>query len=164
MGKYLDGTGLSHFMTTIKTALSGKADSSHSHTVQDITDLGSWLNSDISSAVSFNHNTFTTLTSLTLTRGVWVITWGLVFAANATGVRMGAVVNDQTTSFSNTTGRRTNGMRVSACSSGETIIHGSYVTRVNANTTIYLRGAHTAGSGTSLNVTGTLRAVKVGYY
>ena len=136
----------------------------HTHTIQDVTDAGSYLSSDVTTAVAFDHNTFTTLTSLNLTRGVWVLTWGLVFAANSSGVRMGAIVTDETTSFNNSAGRRTNGERVPACSAGETIIHGSYSTRVNTDTTIYLRGAHTAGTGTSLNVTGCLRAVKVGYY
>lgn len=31
MGKYLDGPGLQHFMSLIKTALSGKSDSDHKH-------------------------------------------------------------------------------------------------------------------------------------
>ena len=36
MGKYLDETGLSHFMGLIKTALSGKANSSHNHAAGDV--------------------------------------------------------------------------------------------------------------------------------
>ena len=99
----------------------------------------------------------TGITSLTLPTGTWLMMANVGFASNATGNRM---VNISATS-GDTTGATlaSDGVQISASSSGYTYIHTGHISSFTASRTYYLNVRH--GAGTTLSVSGTLKAIRI---
>ena len=121
--------------------------------------IGSIVNKDTSTAVAVPTATWTSVASVTLGPGVWVLVGTVSFASNATGRRTSGLSNNGT-ALSGAYLRMT-GVSAAAVSGGATNEHTSFVTGklTAASTTYHLVGWQ--NSGGDLNTTGYLRAVRV---
>lgn len=108
-----------------------------------------------SSTLSVASGTATALKSISLTPGIYLISFGALFANNATGYRAVAISPDQT--FANAA--YTGAQRVPAVNGSTTWISVSEPVNITANTTYYCVVYQT--SGAALNVSGTYRAIKL---
>lgn len=149
------GTGA----TTAAGALTalGAASAADLSALSDVVDaIGTFVSSS-SGNVDIVSGTGTGITSVTIGAGTWVLMANVGFASNSNGNRM---VNISTTS-GDTAGSTlaSDGVQVSAASSGYTYIHTGHITKRTAQTTYYLNVRH--GAGTTLSVAGTLKAVRI---
>jgi len=123
--------------------------------------LGAYVTaSNMSTSVtSMANSTYKSVRQATLGPGVWVITGGIRYNANATGQRHVYITPDSNVPPSDTN-RDAWGMKVNACASGITLCHTTAILDLGVETTIYLLGYQNSGS--SLAVGHYMRAVRVG--
>ena len=84
MAKYLDYEGLKYFIGKIKTSISGKADKRHTHTIGDVSNLQSALNSK--SNTSHSHSAATQTSSGFMSARDKKIVDNLIFDTNQQAV------------------------------------------------------------------------------
>lgn len=124
-----------------------------------ITDFGTIVQSQISTAVSVDTATNKSITYVQLPAGTWFLTYGVRFATNSTGRR--EAVFGTTADTIDATWQRRGGEQTPATSGGATMLSGSYThTTTGSSTLVYLTVYQSSGG--ALDVTGTLQAIKVG--
>lgn len=118
--------------------------------------IGELVTTDISTAVSVATADYTTIGSITLTTGVWVVKYNAIFANNATGRR--AIVLSTSSDSAGSGAEQRSGMASQMAVSGmgtvmcnDRIISAAGTYRLN----VY------QNSGSALNVTGYIRAVRI---
>ena len=123
------------------------------------TAFGTVVSKDVSTAVSVASGTNTSLGSVTLTEGTWILRYAARFDTNATGRRV-AVIGISDGSITSTW-QRYCGSETMAVADGATILNGSLIRVVTAtgDKTFYLTVYQ--NSGGSLNVTGNLQAIRI---
>lgn len=123
------------------------------------TAFGTVVNNDVSTAVSVASGTNTSLGSVTLTEGTWILRYAARFDTNATGRRV-AVIGIADGAIT-TTWQRYCGSETMAVTGGATILSGSLIRVVTAtgDKTFYLTVYQ--NSGGSLDVTGNLQAIRI---
>lgn len=93
-----------------------------------------------------SRNTGTTLCSLSVPIGSWILQGQVTFESNSSGIRR-VVICDTAADTSMLAIQNWAGMQVSAASSGQTVINLSYfLTASNSGQTMYLNGLHTSSS------------------
>ena len=107
---------------------------------------------------SLTSGTGTSIASLSLAVGTWVIEGNVGFASDATGRRM---VNLATASGSvSASVMQQTGVEVPAANGGITALHTGWITTRSATTTVHLNAYQ--DSGGSLSCTGYIRAIRIG--
>ena len=99
----------------------------------------------------------TTLVSVTLPAGSYILLGGCTFAANSTGVRA-LCWNTTTNDFSDGT-IKGSGMKVPACNNDVTGLKAIWVVTLTNNTTYYLVAQQNSGS--TLSATGSYRYIRI---
>lgn len=121
--------------------------------------LGTLTTVDVSSNVSIPTSTYKTLASLTVTKGSkWFITGGIAYSGNATGRRYAWICTSNNAAPTNAY-RRATAVNKDATSTFVTYLHTSHLAVNNVDGTFYLLGWQNSGS--TLNMTGYLRAVRI---
>lgn len=125
----------------------------------DVDELGTVLTSDISSNVATTSGSWKTLTSLALTKGIWMLTGGIYFASNATGRRY-ICIGNKNNAAPDAVYQRATYSNCNAVSGTQTYLHTSHIANVTAaSTTLYLLGWQ--NSGGNLNMVGCFKATKI---
>lgn len=125
----------------------------------DLLNVGEVKEKDVSTAVSVANNTNKSLGSLSLEAGTWLVSWGAVFDGNATGVRCGYIGTSADTSTNAQMYRMTR-VQVAAASTYQTFLRGSCILGPTSTTSYYLTLLQTSGS--TLDCTGNIRAIRIG--
>ena len=118
---------------------------------------------DTPAAVSVPHGTgYTNLSSVNITAGTWLVNWGIHFASAGsggnTGHRGGGVSDSSGTSEPVISMSES----VPAVSQNNyTRLSGMGIIVATGNKTLYLNARHTQGTGTTLDVQGRLRVIKI---
>ena len=118
--------------------------------------IGELVTTDINTAVSVATADYTTIGNITLTAGVWVVKYNVIFANNATG-RRAIVLSTSSDSAGSSAEQRVgmasqmavSGMGTVMCNDRIISTAGTYRLNVYQN------------SGSALNVTGYIRAVRI---
>lgn len=121
--------------------------------------VGTVVENDISTAVSVASGSWKTIGSLALTAGVWVLQYNVLFASNATGRR--AVTTSVTRDSAGTTAEQRHWMATQQATNGMGTVMG-HTAVYNANGTNTTNLNVLQNSGSALNVTGFMRAVRIG--
>jgi len=123
-----------------------------------------YFDNNVSSAVSVANVTATAttggtaVTSFTLGKGIWLISAGVNFAANATGIRK--AVGSTTSGALSTTNGAALAMQVSAASAGQTRVQICGIVLISSdNTTYYINAGQSSGS--ALGATCRARAIRL---
>ena len=125
----------------------------------DVWNIGTIISTDISTAVNVTSGTSTSIGSITLTKGTWVIAYGGDFAGNATGNRSFCLGNSTTAPTSNSSWDRLTNVQTPNCgASNKVYLKGSYIL-TTSGATIYLFAWQNSGS--TLATHGTIRAIKI---
>ena len=123
------------------------------------TPIGSVISKTLSSAISLATSTSTTLLSMTIPAGAWVIIGQATFASNATGIRR-IVISPNSADATIEALNEYAGMQVSAASAGQSSINVSYILNTNLDSTYYLCGIHTRGSALDV-VSAWFKAIRI---
>lgn len=121
--------------------------------------VGTVVENEISTAVSVASGSWKTVGSFTLPAGVWVLQFNVIFASNATGRRAVTISGTQDSAGSATEQRHFIASQQATNGMGTGMGHTS-VYKTNGNTTAHLNVLQNSGS--ALNVTGFMRAVRIG--
>ncbi|MBR2683641.1 MAG: hypothetical protein IKE22_10305, partial [Atopobiaceae bacterium] len=122
--------------------------------------LGTLLTDDVSTAVSVASGTWTTIGSVTLDPGLWLIEFTGVFTSNATGRRAIAVSNTAN-SAGNASEQRQGFVSANATNGTGTGLSGSRIFINQTSSSYVLRLNVYQNSGSALNVTGCIRAMRI---
>jgi hypothetical protein len=121
--------------------------------------VGTVVENDISTAVSVGSGSWKTIGSFKLPAGVWVLQYNVVFASNATGRR--AVTISVTQNSAGTAAEQRYHMATQQATNGMgTVMGHTSVYKANGSATTHLNVLQNSGS--ALNVTGFMRAVRIG--
>lgn len=120
--------------------------------------VGETVTVNISTAVSVSSGTNKSIGSITLTPGVWVISYGSQFTSNANGNRGMFLYTSADTAGSASYYRHTL-VQGPAASGNATYLHSAWVQEFTESTTLYLTIWHSAG--TALNCYGAMRAARI---
>lgn len=137
------------------TDLSGTLATTHGGTGS--TTYGATETDDVSAAVELVNESWGNIGIVSLTTGTWIITYGVQFAANATGRRHMCIYNG--TGTPSATFQRATEQNANAVSSGATYLHGSHIATLSSDMTMYLKGWQ--NSGTRLSAYGYIKAFKL---
>lgn len=121
--------------------------------------IGTRKQTDISTNVSIPTSSYRSIGSISLEAGTWVVTYGFQYGSSSSGLRSTFMYTSSNVTASNDWYRATC-IQTPAASGGSTYHHGSFIVNPSATTTYYLSGWQNSGS--SLNCTGNITAVKVG--
>ena len=141
------------------TSITGSVSVSEGITVANhVGPIGEVVTNNIDTAVSVPDGTWTSIGSVTLSAGVWTLEHHAIFPSNATGRR--AIASSTTAdSAGNATEQRQGFTSQQATSGTGTGIDASRVLNLTSNATLHLNVYQNSGS--SLNVTGFMRAVRI---
>lgn len=145
VGIYIKSNGDPYFVVNNKTEAC------------DALGIGTVVSNDVSSNVACASGSYQAIASVALTAGTWVLSGGVSFASNATGIRTVGISNSST-ALSGAYARAT-AVSVPALSGQNTWVHTTHIFTATSSTTLYLVAKQ--DSGASRNATGFLRAVKV---
>ena len=122
--------------------------------------IGTVVEDDVSSNVSCANNAYTSLGSITLTAGTWVISAHIYFVSSSGGVRT-VVVSTASGSTSPRDAEVRTATSIPGGASNQNIrASTTRIVTITANTTYYLKAYQS--SGAALNATGNIKAVRVG--
>lgn len=124
----------------------------------DWAQVGEFVESDVSTAVSVATSAYKSLTSVTLKPGKWVIAYGVQFATNATGARAAYLYTSQNAAGS-AAWYRSSLVQGPPASGAGTYMRGTCEVNLASTTTIYLTTWQNSGS--SLSCYGNVRATRV---
>jgi len=117
---------------------------------KQIANIGTVSNADESSGVSASSSSWTTIKTLSLAKGTYVITGDLTFENNSNGIRI--MILD-------TTETETNLYDNSVLASGRADLNKTRIFELNVTTTIYLRAYQSSGS--TMSVRGRIKAIRI---
>lgn len=118
--------------------------------------LGEYTTKD-GSSTNVATGTYTTLTSLAITAGTYLVEYQASFAANANGMRRIFITQSSSSSSANPQFSYINVQNTGA--SYGTALNGMVIVKTSASATLYLRAYHDAG--TTLSVTGRIGTVRI---
>ena len=139
--------------------LGSMATESASDYVSTSVGIGTLKYTDVSNNVSVASSTNKSIASISLDAGTWVVTYGASYSANSTGFRSTFLYTTADTSSSGDWTRATC-IQTPGMSVGGVYHQGSHIIKTNSTSTYYLTCWQNSGS--SLNCTGAIYAVKVG--
>lgn len=119
---------------------------------------GEMVNEDISDVVAVATSTYKSIGYVTLSAGIWILTYDAQFASNATGRRL-AYMYTSAGSYSAEYLRLT-AETANAVNGGSTYLHGSLIVKPTSSTKFYLNVWQ--NSGNDLNCRGYVRAIRLG--
>lgn len=112
--------------------------------------IGTISSADEESGVSASSGSWTTIKTLSLAKGTYVITGDLTFTSDTNGIRIMILDTTETT---------TNLYDNSVLASGRADLNKTRILELNATTTIYLRAYQS--SGITMSVRGRIRAIRI---
>ena len=115
-----------------------------------ITNLGAITTKDVTNA-TLPSATFVTLTSMTLSPGIYILTGNVNFDQNPSGIRIAMIETEETS---------TNNQANSTLATGRATLEYTRMIGIQSQTTLYLRGYQNSGS-TMSSVGAVLKAVKI---
>lgn len=121
--------------------------------------FGTVVQNDITADVSLTNSAWTSMGSVTLTEGTWLIRYAAKFTANATGRRQACL--STTAGSVSTAWTRYCGSQTPAASGTVTILNGTYIRTITASgdKTFYLNAYQ--NSGAALDATGNIQAIRI---
>lgn len=120
---------------------------------KDVSGIGDLVTSSDTASVA--SSTGTSVCSVTLTKGIWLVSFSAMFASNSTGRRF----IDLSTTDGYATNSASNGESRMAVSNGATTLSRCRVVNPAGSVTYYLNAFHNAGS--ALSVDGDIQAVRI---
>ena len=120
---------------------------------KDVSGIGDLVTSSDTASVA--SSTGTSVCSVTLTKGVWLVSYAAMFASNSTGRRF----IDLSTTAGYATNQASNGESRTAVSGGATTLARCRVVNPSASVTYYLNAFHNAGA--ALSVDGDIQAIRI---
>lgn len=125
----------------------------------DVDPIGTVATTDISTAVSVADSTWTTVGSVALAAGVWVLVGHANFGSNATGRR--AIALTTATDSAGSAAEQRQGFTSQPATSGSgTGVNGMRIVNITSATTFYLNAYQNSGAALSVSG-GCLRAVRI---
>lgn len=119
---------------------------------------GAYVDEDVSTSASLANASWTSICSVSLSAGYWLVHYNAYFASNATGRRVMALNTSQDTQPS-TANFRLSGVSANAVSGGITLLNGCVIMHPTSTTTYYLTVMQNSGS--ALGATCHVRAFRL---